>query len=328
MKYSAAESTRDGFRTIRLLDSESRVTVEIVPDVGNNTVSLAVGDNEFLWRPDHALDELVQHRLLFGIPFLSPWANRLDEPRYWVDGSQYHLNPELGNIRFDHSHQPIHGLLLFERWHIEQVQATADSAEIISSLNFASYPKLMAQFPFAHRLEMRHCLRNGRLSVHTRIVNSCVEAVPVSLGFHPYFRLPDGDRNNWDLKICATTRYTLNDKHIPTGETSRTNPASHHVGDLDLDDVYSDLHRDEEGYARFSLSSKTAGLRVGFGDRYRVAVVYAPQTGNVVCIEPMCARTNALNLSHRGLCESPARVEPGCCWEEEFWVEPVLVSKA
>jgi aldose 1-epimerase len=301
--------------------------VEIVPEAGNNTVSLAVGDNEFLWRPERSLDELVRHRLLFGIPFLSPWANRLDENGYWIDGSQYHLNPGLGNIRFDHSQQPIHGLLLFEQWQIEHVHATGDSAEVVSSFEFAKYPKLMAQFPFAHRIEMRHRLRNGRLWVHTKLANSCVNAFPVSLGFHPYFRLPDGDRNNWEFEICATKHHALDDKHIPTGETSRVEPGSYRVRDLDLDDVYSELRRDLEGYARFSLSSKTACLHIGFGKQYRVGVVFAPRTGNFVCIEPMCAITNALNLSRRGLCESPASVEPGKCWEEEFWVEPVLTGQ-
>ena len=325
MRYSAEESTRDGFRTIRIADDGTGLSAEVVPDAGNNTLSLALGDKEFLWRPDRPLDELVQHRYLFGIPFLSPWANRLEENWYWVDGSQYHINPGLGNIRFDHSHQPIHGLLLFERWRVEKVETDDNRAEVTSRFDFSEHPKLMAQFPFAHRLEMRHSLRNGRLYVTTRIVNTCTDSLPVSLGFHPYFRLPGGDRSDWKLQICARKHYSLNDKSIPTGETSVRQPASFAVKDVELDDVYADLVRDAEGYARFSLSNEAACVHVGFGRRYPVAVVYAPPTGNFVCIEPMCAITNALNLSHRGLCDCP-QVGPGGWWEEEFWVEPATAS--
>jgi aldose 1-epimerase len=325
MRYSAEEGSKDGFRTIQLADGESGLTAQIVPDAGNNAFSLALGEDEFLWRPDRPLNELVQHRMLFGTPFLSPWANRLEENRYWVDGSQYHINPGLGNIRFDHSHQPIHGLLLFERWRVGTLHADHDAAEVTSTFDFTERPKLMAQFPFAHRLEMRHSLRNGRLHVTTRLANGCKESLPVSLGFHPYFRLPGGDRSDWELRICARKHYTLNDKRIPTGETSARKPACVQVKDVELDDVYSDLARDAEGYARFSLSSETACLHVGFGRRYPVGVVFAPATGNFVCIEPMCAITNALNLSHRGICECQ-RVEPGGTWEEEFWMEPAAAN--
>lgn len=325
MRYTAEESTQDGYRTVRLADNELGLAARIAPDAGNNAFSLTSASDEFLWRPDLPLHELVERRLLFGTPFLSPWANRLDESAYWVDGTQYHLNLGLGNIRFDHSHQPIHGLLLFERWHLQQLHADDTGAVVISTFDFAAHPKLMAQFPFAHRLEMRHSLRNGRLHIATRAVNECMEPLPVSFGFHPYFRLPGGDRNDWKLEICAQKHYELNDRHIPTGETTDKKPESVWVKDVELDDVYSDLVRGSDGYARFSLSSEAACLNVGFGGRYPVAVVFAPPTGNFVCIEPMCALTNALNLSRRGICQCP-QVDPCASWEEEFWMEPVPAS--
>lgn len=323
MRYSVEEDRRDGLRTIKLTDSQTGLAAEIAPDAGNNAFSLNLAGNEFLWRPDRPLDDLVQHRFLFGTPFLAPWANRLEENWYWVDGSQYHLNPGLGNLRFDHSHQPIHGLLLFERWCVERMQASDSAAEVVATLNFAEYPKLMAQFPFAHRIEMRHTLQNGRLHITTSLINTCSESFPLSLGFHPYFRLPGGNRNDWNLQMCARRHYALNDKHLPTGEASVTTPASLRVEDVELDDVYSDLALDSEGYARFCLSSDTATLHVGFGARYPVAVVFAPPTGNFVCIEPMCAITNAMNLNHRGVYECP-HVPSGTAWQEEFWMEPVL----
>jgi aldose 1-epimerase len=325
MRYTAEEGAQDGYKTVRLADNESGLAARIAPGAGNNAFSLALAGEEFLWRPDGPLNELVERRLLFGMPFLSPWANRLDDNAYWVDGTQYHLNLGLGNIRFDHSHQPIHGLLLFEHWRVHKVHADDDGAEMISTFDFAAHPKLMAQFPFAHRLEMRHSLRKGRLYVGTRLVNECTEPLPVSFGFHPYFRLPGGDRNDWKLEICAQKHYKLNDRRIPTGETSARKPGSVRVKDVELDDVYSDLVHDDEGYARFLLSSEAACLHVGFGRRYPVAVVFAPPTGNFVCIEPMCAITNALNLSHHGICECP-QVSACGSWEEEFWIEPVAAS--
>src|ERR1035437_1297233 len=50
---------------------------------------------------------------LCGVPFLAPWANRLDGDAYWANGKRYLLNPNLGNVRRDGNQKPIHGLLGF-----------------------------------------------------------------------------------------------------------------------------------------------------------------------------------------------------------------------
>jgi aldose 1-epimerase len=38
-------------------------------------------------------------RGMSGIPFLAPWANRLDEPAFYANGKKYSFNLQLGNVR-------------------------------------------------------------------------------------------------------------------------------------------------------------------------------------------------------------------------------------
>ena len=116
MRYTIDEIEQDGFRTIRLADQEADLCVSVAPEIGNNAFEMLHRGHDFLWRPEASLSSLREKKLLFGIPFLAPWANRLDQDRYWVNRTPYLINRELGNIREDPRNQPIHGLLIFEPW--------------------------------------------------------------------------------------------------------------------------------------------------------------------------------------------------------------------
>ena len=64
-----------------------------------------------------------------GVPFLWPWANRIDGLSYWISGKKYAINPELGNVRIGPGPTPIHGLLVSARqWKVVRAEATATEA--------------------------------------------------------------------------------------------------------------------------------------------------------------------------------------------------------
>ena len=44
-----------------------------------------------------------------GIPFLAPWANRLDETAFYANGKKYSFSLELGNVRAGQNNHPMHG---------------------------------------------------------------------------------------------------------------------------------------------------------------------------------------------------------------------------
>ena len=103
-----------------------------------------------------------------GIPFLGPWANRLDGDAYWANGKRYLLNPDVVEIRRDPNGLPIHGLLLFtSAWQVMALDADEHGAQVTSRLEFWKHPEWMAQFPFAHTVTMTHRLYGGILEVRT-----------------------------------------------------------------------------------------------------------------------------------------------------------------
>jgi aldose 1-epimerase len=290
---------------IELQDGE--LTAQIDPSYGNRVRSLRLGNEEFLWtgEPGH----------LDGVPLLAPWANRIDGLEYFANGKKYLLNPSLDNLRFDGNHLPIHGLLLFtDAWKT----VAQDASSVTSRLEFWKRPDWMAQFPFAHTIEMTHRLRNGSLEVETKIENLSEQPMPVAIGFHPYFQLTDSPRDEWHVHIAVRRQVVLSDQLIPTGQTRAldfANPLL--LKGQALDTVFDDLTGDA-----FLIEGRRQRIEVRFGPKFPVAIVYAPPAGSFVCIEPMSALTNAFNLDHAGIASYLQHVEPGADWKESFRVTP------
>jgi aldose 1-epimerase len=309
---------------IQLEDAASRIVVSIAPSAGNLVFEMKVKGHEVLRFPYASLDEFTRRPGLSGIPFLGPWANRLDEQAFYANGKKYAFDMELGNVRGAH---PIHGFLSYaSEWQVVDAKADHSSAWVTSRLEVFRQPAWMAQFPFAHTIEMTHRLQNGALEIATRIQNLSAEAMPVAIGFHPYFQLTDSPRDEWTISVGARIEWVLSPDKIPTGETRPItqrfpNPGAALLKDHDLDHVFGDLVR-TSGRAVVSVKGKSQTLDVMLGDRYRAVVLYSPKDRDFICIEPMAGITDAMNLAQRGLYKELQSIPPGRLWEERFWVRP------
>jgi aldose 1-epimerase len=269
---------------------------------------------------------------LAGIPFMGPWANRLDEQAFYANGKRYALDMAFGNVRGE---RPIHGFLTGSpHWKVLEARADSTGAWVTSRLEFFRHPDYLAQFPFAHTIDMTYRVADGGVEVATRIENHSAEPMPVVIGYHPYFKLTDSPRDNWTVAIGARTEWVLSPEKLPTGDTRPIeqflrDPQRVRLRDVDLDHVFGELVRDKDGRAVMSVKGKAQQIDVIFGPNYRAAVVYAPspaaaptQDRNFICFEPMAGITNALNLAHRGVYRELQSIPPGGVWKESFWIRP------
>lgn len=320
-RYSVTTTQVDGVPVVQLADREAQVEVSIAPSVGNLAYEMKVKGLNVFWAPA-PLGELKAKPALCGNPFLAPWANRIDQDAYFVGGRKYLLNADLGNLRRDGNQKPIHGLLMFSPlWEVIGQHASESQAEVTSRLDYWKYPDLMAQFPFAHTIEMTYRLSGGVLEVETVLRNQSAETMPVAIGYHPYFRLHDAPREEWTVHLAARSRYKLSEQLIPTGETEPVRfPDPVPLKGGQLDDVFGDLVRGADGRAEFWVTGKAQRLQVSYGPKYPVAVVYAPPGREFICFEPMTAITNAFNLAHAGVYRDLQTVPPGGEWRESFWI--------
>jgi aldose 1-epimerase len=193
----------------------------------------------------------------------------------------------------------------------------------------------MAQFPFAHTVEVTQRLRNGELEIATKIENLSTETMPLAIGFHPYFQLTDSPRDEWTLSVPAKTQYLLTPDNLPTGETRPIeqffpNPQAVALKDFSLDHVFGDLTRDASGRAVMSVTGKQQKIEVAFGPKYPVVVLFSPKGAgrgggpprSFVCFEPMTGITDAINLAHKGLYKNLQTIAAGATWQESFWIKP------
>src|SRR5208337_3045929 len=133
---------------------------------------MRVNGHPILMAPPASIRDWREKPSQAGIPFLAPWANRLDGDAYWANGKRYVLNPDVVPLRRDANGLPIHGLLLFaSAWEVEHLDAGDRAAEVTSRLDFWKHQQWMAQFPFAHTITMTHRLSGGVLEVRTAIEN-------------------------------------------------------------------------------------------------------------------------------------------------------------
>ncbi|MBM3793521.1 MAG: aldose 1-epimerase [Acidobacteria bacterium] len=320
--YIAERITVEGFDVIRLADAATQTEVRIAPGMGNNAYSMKVKGHDVMWSSYQTLAQWKAKPALLGNPFLAPFANRIDQDAFYANGKKYLLNAELGNIRRDGNQKPIHGLVLNAVWEVKSVRATDDGAEVTSRLEFWRHPDWMAQFPFAHTLEMTYRLVGGVLEVETIIDNHSTDPLPVSVGYHPYFQLTDAPRDDWQVAVAASKNVTLSNILTPTGETSPRDAATVvALKGTQLDNVFTELVRGKDGRAVFTVKGKSQSLTVEYGPNYPVAVVYAPPGRGFICFEPMAGVTNVFNLGHAG--KFPLQsVSPGAQWRESFWIKP------
>jgi len=333
---------------VALSDTRSALVVRVLT-TASNAYQMTVKGEDVIRRAWNTLDDIRGRMGLNGVPLLWPYENRLDEQAFYANGQRYGFDPGLGNT--GRGAIPIHGFLTgADAWKVVEAKADSKSAWVTMNLEFFRIPRYMKQFPFAHTLTMTYRVQEGALEVHTRIDSLSDERMPVAIGFHPYFQLTDSPREEWRLSVGAKPHWVLDSNTLPTGQTEPItrllpDPKNVLVKDVMLDDIFTDLERDDRGRATMSLMGKTQQVDVLVGPKFKTILVLSrPNNANrgggagpnqvaavappaspargTVAFEPMAAITNALNLSQKGLYRELQSIDPGASWEESFWIRP------
>src|ERR1700754_4481920 len=266
---------------VQLHDNKADATVSVL--TGNsNAYEFVVHGKNVISMAIPATTALRNNPGLNGVPFLGPFANRLDEMAFYANGKKYSFDPGLGNVR---APIPQQGFLNNTHdWKLVTAKADANSAYVVSKLDFYRNPDWMKQFPFAQTYTMTIRLKDGVLEVNTRIDNLSTEPLPVSIGYHPYFALPEGDRNHWSLDFGANTHWIETDAHLPTGEKETADKffgGDHHNVPLSrfantrFDEVFSDLDRDAQGRASVVIKGDTTSITVSAGPKIKTFLLYS-----------------------------------------------------
>src|SRR2546430_16802270 len=139
-------SKRTG-EAVVLEDTKSQTVVSILPAVGNIAFSMKVKGQDILRWPYASIEDFKARPALSGIPFVGPWANRLDEQAFYANGKRYAFDMDLGNVR---GAIPIHGFLSTNnQWQAVQDKADGKYAWGTSRVEVFYQPVRGKQIPFA-----------------------------------------------------------------------------------------------------------------------------------------------------------------------------------
>jgi galactose mutarotase-like enzyme len=236
-------------------------------------------------------------------------------------------------LKLDQNGLPIHGAIAGALpWELLE-RPGADADQVHARLAWRS-AELLAIFPFAHSVELEARIESESTlvietsvcadeSTETSVAGAATSGagpetpaapMPVSFGYHPYLKLPDGDRSQWTVELPMRRRLLLGERMIPTGASEALKPRCFQLADDSWDDAFGGLLDPPT----FSVSSAVqprdgdgAGVEVGAGAAvrrialelrrgYAYAQLYAPAGEDFVCFEPMTGPTNAL-VSREGL---------------------------
>jgi len=253
-----------------------------LPELGMLGRSFRRGDDDFVALPGGVATYRDGHQT--GLPLLAPWANRLDGWHYRVGG----VDVDLAGLPLhtDENGLPMHGTMTAASgWEVVEQGA----ARLRARFDYGTRPDLLRAFPFPHLMEIDAALADDELGIATTLRPTSDRTVPVAFGWHPFLRLPAGDRSGWRLRLPARDHLALDARGIPSG-TSTPEPAeTAPVGQRTFDDLYA-LGDDRE----LAIESGDHRLGVRYDDGYPYAQVFAPPDADFVCLEPMTAITNSL----------------------------------
>lgn len=147
-----------------------------------------------------------------------------------------------------------------DAWEITALSARGRYARLQARF-YCDRPDLLAAFPFRHRPDTVIDVDSRSLSVATSVTPTERRSVPVSLGYHPYLRLPRGRRSEWRLSLPKRLQLELDDRGIPTGRRSLAPAESEPIGNRAFDDLFE------------LVRGRTLSIE---GDGRRLSVDYGP----------------------------------------------------
>lgn len=264
-----------------------------------SVTSLRDRDVELLADPGDLPPGYRVHGARAGITLLHPWANRLSADRYAFAGREGRLEAGGDRVSRDAHGLAIHGLAAPTPW--RPVQDGAHGA--VASLTWLGEPG----FPWAHQVVVHITLAPASLEIQTGVTALDRDAVPVALGWHPYFRRDP----NAMIELPDLVELVGDARGLPTGESIQRPHSRSAAGARRLDYGVSGLRRG----TTMALKNANRTVSVEFGPGYPVGQVFAPRDAPVVSFEPMAAPTDAL-VDGLGL----AVAQPGRPWVAGFAV--------
>jgi aldose 1-epimerase len=277
---------------------------EIAPGAGGAVAA-------FAWRGRDVLRRATAEAVAAGDPLgmasfpLVPFAGRIAGGRFAFGDRTVTLSANLAG-----EPSAIHG----QGWQAPWRVAGAGGATARLTLDHAP-----GEWPWAWRAEQNFSLSGGVLSHTLSVTNLSDEPMPSGLGLHPYFpRDPD-------MMLEAEVSGVFLD---PAQPPAAIPAAWDWRGGRTITRFVDHQFSGWSGAARIAWPSRGLAVRMTTQPALRFLVVFAPDGGDFVCVEPVSHQLDAVNRSDGGAGHHMAILAPGARLSLTLRLEPETVSGA
>lgn len=187
----------------------------------------------------------------------------------------------------------MHGLLLDQPTTVTRRDGGANSATLEATWQQPFHD----EWPGQAKIDFHAALTSTGFVLKVTATNTGTEPCPIGIGWHPYFNIPSGDRQQAKLKIPAATRALVDnyDDVFPTGVTEPTAGSAFDfrepraLNGQFLDDCFLDLIRDANGAVTAEIHDPAShfALKVrSTSPAVKAYQCYAPPEKAFVVLEP------------------------------------------
>ena len=224
----------------------------------------------------------AQHGRAVAAYPLIPYANRVAQARFSLDGATFQLARNFG----DHPHS-LHGNAWMRRWSV----AAADAREVRLTLSHRPPHDPASEWPFAYDAEQVFSLMEDRLTVVMSMRNVDNRRFPAGLGLHPYV----ARSAQTILGFNADTIWLPGPDSLPVSPAAvpledAFDPARP-IGDMVLDACFSGW----DGHTEIVMPEHAMTLHIEAGTPMDHFQVYTPQGQDYCGLEPVSNMPDAIN---------------------------------
>jgi aldose 1-epimerase len=273
-------------------------------------------------------DELGNGSFGFGGAFLVPYPNRIiGEPSsdgksiitQWR-GHTLSLPANFPSKRPGGPTVAIHGLINQDKVEDLQTQTTADGQTVTGVIHAGDFG---GHWISDTDLNLTIALTGDAVEATITAKNVGKEPEPISIGWHPYFRIPSGQRAQVRLHVPASMMALVNNygDAFPTGQLKPVKGTEYDYNAADgvplddhfLDDNFSHLQR-TQGAAEVKIIDPAAhyGLTVSaLSPEIRTVQVYSPKDASFVAVEDQFNYVDPFGKQWRGMDTGMVTLRPG-----------------
>lgn len=283
---------QNGWEEIILRDEATGAKATIIPSAGGILNKFETTYNEKIINVIDGFENADDWKSTITNGFksakLSPFVCRLNNSTYSWEDRQYTTE------KFILNGHAIHGLLYDVPHEIMIAEASAFMAECKFLYR---YKGTDPGFPFAFDMNIRYRLEGGnRLTIITTVHNRSGRNIPMSDGWHPYFKIGE-TIDSATLQINSKKQVEFNELLIPTGKIIKNKKwfKGAPLKDTELDNCF--LLDMEEPMPHCTLSDESIGIELYiYPDRaYPYLQVYTPSHRKSIAIENLSSPPDSFN---------------------------------